>query len=102
MRENLFNLSIANKAQVFNQDIKNANNFYKYKYDIFFLDPPFKENNFIEILKKLHEKKCFNRKHIVVIHREKNTHDNLEKILEILMIRKYGRSKIIFGRFNLE
>ena len=36
LRENLINLSIVNKAQVFNQEIKSTNNFFKYKYDLFF------------------------------------------------------------------
>ena len=36
LRENLINLSIINKAQVFNQEIKSTNNFFKYKYDLFF------------------------------------------------------------------
>ena len=102
LKENLINLSIANQAQVFNQEIKSNNFFFKNKYDIFFFDPPFKENNFIEVLQKLNKNKCFNNKHLVIIHREKNTHDKLNEILNILMIRQYGRSKIIFGKFNLE
>tara|TARA_B100001121_G_scaffold23665_1_gene18294 strand:+ start:513 stop:1076 length:564 start_codon:yes stop_codon:yes gene_type:complete len=102
LKENLINLSIANQAQVFNQEIKNNNLFFKNKYDIFFFDPPFKENNFIEVLQKLNKNKCFNNKHLVIIHREKNTHDKLNEILNILMIRQYGRSKIIFGKFNLK
>ena len=68
----------------------------------FFFDPPFKENDFIGVLKELGKNKCFNNKHLVIIHREKNTHDKFNKILNILMIRQYGRSKIIFGKFNLE
>ncbi len=100
LKKNLINFSITSQAQIFNQEIKNANNLFKYKYDIFFFDPPFKENNFIEILDRLNKKKCFNNKHLVLIHREKNTHDKLEKILNVLMIRQYGRSKIIFGKFN--
>ena len=102
LKENLINLSIAKQAQVFNQEIKSNNIFLKNKYDIFFFDPPFKNNDFIEVLQKLNKNKCFNNKHLVIIHREKNTHDNLNEILNILMIRQYGRSKIIFGKFNLE
>ena len=102
LKENLIKLSIANQAQVLNQEIKNINIFFKNKYDIFFFDPPFKENNFIEILQKLNNNKCFNNKHLVIIHREKNTYDKLNEILNILMIRQYGRSKIIFGKFNLK
>ena len=99
LKENLVSLSIANQAHIFNQQIKNTN-FFENKYDIFFFDPPFKENDYTEVLEKLNKKKCFNKKHIVLIHREKNTDDDLEKILNILMIRQYGRSKIIFGKFN--
>ena len=102
LKENLIKLSIANQAQVLNQEIKNINIFFKNKYDIFFFDPPFKENNFIEILQKFNNSKCFNNKHLVIIHREKNTYDKLNEILNILMIRQYGRSKIIFGKFNLK
>ena len=102
LKENLIELSIANQAQVLNKEIKNINIFFKNKYDIFFFDPPFKENNFIEILQKLNNNKCFNNKHLVIIHREKNTYDKLNEILNILMIRQYGRSKIIFGKFNLK
>ena len=102
LNENLINLSIVKQAKVFNQEIKDTNNFLKYKYDIFFFDPPFKENNFIKILQKINKKKCFNNKHLVIIHREKNTHDKLDEILNVLMTRQYGRSKIIFGKFNLD
>ncbi len=100
LRENLVNLSIINQAKILDQEIKNCENYSKYKYDIFFFDPPFKNSDFIEILKKLNKSKCFNNNHIVLIHREKDTHDELEKILNILMVRQYGRSKIIFGKFN--
>ena len=102
LNENLINLSIVKQAKVFNQEIKDTNNFLKYKYDIFFFDPPFNENNFIKILQKINKKKCFNNKHLVIIHREKNTHDKFHEILNVLMTRQYGRSKIIFGKFNLD
>ena len=100
LRENLINLSIVNQAQVFNQEIKSTNNFFKYKYDLFFFDPPFRENDFIKVLQKLNKNKCFNNKHLVIIHREKNSDDKFDEILNILMVRQYGRSKIIFGKFN--
>ena len=100
LKENLINLSIVNQAQVFNQEIKSTNNVFKYKYDLFFFDPPFRENDFIKVLQKLNKNKCFNNKHLVIIHREKNSHDKFDEILNILMVRQYGRSKIIFGKFN--
>ena len=46
------------------------------------------------------KKKIFERNHIVIIHREKNSNDFLENLIKIKIIKKYGRSKIIFGTFN--
>ena len=40
----------------------------------------------------------FENNHIVIIHREKNSNDNFENILNVLFSKNYGRSKIIFGR----
>lgn len=39
-------------------------------------------------------------KHIVIIHRNNKSSDIIEEILNAIIIKKYGRSKIIFGRFN--
>ena len=65
------------------------------------MDPPFADDQFIEILKLIKEKKIFEEDHIVIIHRERKRLDkNLNNILEILIEKEYGRSKIIFGVFN--
>ena len=47
-------------------------------------------------IKKLN---IFNRKHLVIIHREKKTTEDLNDILKIIKIKKYGRSKIVFATF---
>ena len=101
LKNNLNLLSGSSKFEVINNKIENVlenEDFIKLK--IFFLDPPFKENNFIKILAILRKRKIFEKKHIVIIHREKKTKENLEKSLKILVTRNYGRSKIIFGTFN--
>ena len=51
----------------------------------------------IYIIKK---NKIFNKNHIVAIHREAKSKDELNDIIKIIQIKKYGRSKIIFGIFN--
>ena len=53
-------------------------------------------NTFIMLKKK----KIFEKEHVVIIHREKNSNDHLENFLEIITKKKYGRSQIIFGVFN--
>ena len=69
------------------------------KYDIFFLDPPFLDKNFVQNLELIKSKKLFNKKHIVIIHRENKIYDYLDNLLNIILIKKYGRSKILFGTF---
>ena len=101
LNKNLLALSIENKATIINEDIitfLNKNKIIK-KFDIFFLDPPFASNNFLEDLKLIKQEKIYKTNHLVVIHREKKSFDNFENILNPLFIREYGRSKIIFAKF---
>ena len=67
------------------------------KYDIIFLDPPYADKQFINILKLIKDKKIFKKKHLVIIHREKKSIENFSKILKTIKIKYYGRSKIIIG-----
>ena len=100
LNANLKTLSLENKAEVLNENIKNfLNRKQLKKFDIFFMDPPFANNNFIEELKLIKQKKIYKKNHIVIIHRESKTSDNFDKILDLILIKKYGRSKIIFGKF---
>tara|TARA_Y200000002_G_C22536673_1_gene602113 strand:- start:385 stop:948 length:564 start_codon:yes stop_codon:yes gene_type:complete len=70
------------------------------QFDIIFLDPPFKDVNFIKDLKLIYKNKIYKKKHAVIIHREKNSSEDLKNVLDILIIKKYGRSKIIFAKFS--
>tara|TARA_B110000858_G_scaffold191977_1_gene242002 strand:- start:469 stop:1029 length:561 start_codon:yes stop_codon:yes gene_type:complete len=101
LKENLIQLSIINKAEFINDHIENIlikNN--KEKYDIFFFDPPFSDKTFLTNLNLIKIKKIYKNKHIIIIHREKNSKDELNGLINILITKQYGRSKIIFGIFN--
>ena len=50
-------------------------------------------------IKLVKKKKIFETNHIVIIHRDKKTEENLENFLKIIETKQYGRSKIIFGVF---
>ena len=98
--KNLNKYSLLKRSEVINVEIKNFLKICKRKYSIFFFDPPFADKKFIEILKLIKEKKFFEKDHIVIIHREKKSDEDLSSILKTLIEKKYGRSKIIFGVFN--
>ena len=100
LNANLKTLSLENKAEVLNENIKNfLNRKQLKKFDIFFMDPPFANNNFLEELELIKQKRIYKKNHIVIIHRESKTSDNFDKIIDLILIKKYGRSKIIFGKF---
>ena len=103
LKRNIKSLDSEKKTLLLSQDVfKFLKNFdlktYKYKFDIIFLDPPYKKECFetIEILKK---NNITNQNHIIIIHREINSGDEIEKQLNILDNRIYGRSKIFFAKF---
>ena len=101
LKENLNKLSIINKSKIYNSNIESfLIKQFKNKFDIFFLDPPFADLKFINNLILIKKNKIFKKNHIVIIHREKKTQDNFKNLLDVITIKLYGRSKIIFGIIN--
>ena len=70
------------------------------KFDIIFLDPPYKEKKFNYIIDSITEKKILNKSGIIIIHRHKKDNDKFSDNLKILEEKKYGISKIFFGILN--
>jgi len=67
------------------------------KSDLIFLDPPYKEKNINVIIEKLLEKNILSKNGIIVIHRHKKDDVKLTDKLNIIDLRLYGISKIIFA-----
>ena len=99
LNKNLEKLSIKNKASLFTKKIESFLNQVdrKNKFDIIFFDPPFAEDKFNSELKIIKELKIFNKKNLVIIHREAKNIENFNGTLKMLTLKKYGRSKITFG-----
>ena len=97
LKKNLLNLSKNNNYNILEQDIYEKNFFknFKKKFDIIFLDPPYKDdlNN---ILEKINELTILNNNGIIILHRHKNQKDKLPKNYNIIEEKKYGISKVIF------
>ncbi len=101
LKENIIKLSITKKTKVHINKIENfLTGDIKEKFNCFFLDPPFSDDNFLKNLELIKNKKIFQKNHIVIIHRENKSNDNFEGILNLIQNKKYGRSKIIFGLFS--
>ena len=67
------------------------------KLDIIFLDPPFREEKINYLIEKILIKKILNKKGIIIIHRHKKDNIKLTEKLNIVDLRQYGLSKIIFA-----
>ncbi len=101
LKDNLTKLLMINKTKIFNNKIENVlTESFEEKFNIFFLDPPFSDFNFLKNLELIKKKKIYNKNHIIVIHREGKSKDNFKNLMEIIDTKKYGRSKIIFGIFR--
>tara|TARA_B100000941_G_C28486432_1_gene545247 strand:- start:174 stop:734 length:561 start_codon:yes stop_codon:yes gene_type:complete len=101
LKENLKSLKTTNQSNLINENItafikENLN----HKYNILFFDPPYLDNNYLLNLRLIKEKKFFFKDHIIVLHREISSSDNYDDILNVLMTKEYGRSKLIFAKFN--
>ena len=100
LRENLVNLSVLSQSIIINGDIeKFIMSSSEENYNILFLDPPFADREFLKNLSSIKKKNIYKNNHIIIIHRQKNSNDNL-KFIKILLTKNYCRSKIIFGIFN--
>tara|TARA_B100000427_G_C15481604_1_gene583277 strand:+ start:666 stop:1241 length:576 start_codon:yes stop_codon:yes gene_type:complete len=104
LSKNIDILSFKNKTEICNKNIYAVNCFkdLKNKFNIVFLDPPFKEKNINLILENLSNSKLFNSETLIIIHRHKKTLDSLDKTLKIKKEKIYGSSKILFGFFNYQ
>ena len=105
LKKNIKNLSSQNETVLLTQDVLEFFNLltleiYKEKFNIIFLDPPYKEKNIILLLNDINEMKILRDKGIIVLHRHKKSVDNSDDKFKILRTESYGISKVIFGKFN--
>ena len=98
LKNNLANLKSNINFEIIEKDIINSNIFSEFneKFDVVFLDPPFKEDKINNILIKISEEKILNKNSIIIIHRHKNKVDNLSANFKIIEEKTYGVSKILF------
>ena len=101
LKKNIINFNYLEKSKIIEKDIFNQLNFntFENKFDIIFLDPPYKDKFLYELLKKIFKAKILNKEGIIIIHRHKNENDELYKLLNIIEEKSYGISKIMFGKF---
>ena len=90
------------KYEIIEEDLR-SNNFLKkiqLKFNIIFLDPPYKEKRLSNIIDNIFQEKILNKDGVIIVHRHKRENDEFSKNFRILDEKKYGISKIIFGNLS--
>ena len=102
LTKNIEKLNCEKKIKLFSENVFNIKKIKKIKeskFNIIFLDPPYKEKNIILLLNEIREMNILFEKGIIVLHRHKKSDDNFDNKFKILRIENYGKSKIVFGKF---
>jgi len=99
LKKNIINLNYQNNSLIIEKDIINYLNFKTFhkKFDIIFIDPPYKEKNLPVILSAIIEAQILNNDGIIIIHRHKREKDTFPKKFDILEEKTYGISRVFFG-----
>ena len=84
LKKNLLSLNNIQNYKIIEKDIYEENFFelIDKKFDIIFLDPPYKDKKLEVVLNKIHKEKLINKNGIIIIHRHKKEKDIFPKILK--------------------
>ncbi len=99
LKKNIDNLNQQNQTKVIEKDIfsENTLKLLNDKFDIIFMDPPYKEKKLSFLLNAIAKLELLNTDGIIIIHRHKKEEDDLPKKFNLILEKNYGISKIIFG-----
>ena len=101
LKKNINKLKFNNNCEIVNKDFIDSNleTIKNKKFNLIFIDPPFKINNLDLILDKIIHSKLLDIIGVIVIHRHKNSNDKIPSELKMVKTKSYGLSKIIFLKF---
>tara|TARA_Y100001935_G_C17238190_1_gene474192 strand:+ start:285 stop:851 length:567 start_codon:yes stop_codon:yes gene_type:complete len=102
LKKNLLNLKSVKNYKIIQKDILNKLDItiFKEKFDIIFLDPPYKMNDLEKLLNSILNIKLIKNDGILIIHRFKKKKDKFPNSFKIIEEKVYGISKIIFGTYS--
>jgi len=97
-KKNIKNLRITNNYKLIEGDIFDNKiiNSLKEKFDLIFVDPPYREKRISNLFFILNKSKILEKNCLIVVHRNKKSNDDSYNNFKIVDIRTYGISKILF------
>jgi len=101
LKKNISNLNYQDISIIIEKNIIDnlKFNIFVKKFDIIFLDPPYKEKNLSSILINIAEFNILHPEGIIIIHRHKNEKDQFPEKFNIIEEKTYGISRVIFMNY---
>tara|TARA_B100000686_G_C16768496_1_gene963436 strand:- start:971 stop:1540 length:570 start_codon:yes stop_codon:yes gene_type:complete len=103
LKKNIEKLNLENKTKIFVgnvfQEIEKRE-VSRSQFNLIFCDPPFKDIDIEQLIRKIIEKKLLKKNGVIVLHRNKASKENFSNKFKIIDERIYGVSKIIFGQLS--
>ena len=102
LKKNISNLNYQDNVTVIENNILNQLNFktFNKKFDIIFMDPPYKEKNLSRVIIDIIDAKILDNNGIIILHRHKNEEDKFPKEFRVIEEKTYGISRVFFGSCN--
>ena len=101
LKKNIELFKIHKRTSIINENCFNFTNFKKNfndKFDIIFIDPPYKEEKINLLINIIKDEKILKKEGILIIHRHKKDKIIISNRVKIVDERNYGISKIMIGR----
>ena len=100
LKKNLDLLDLNKNSTIIEKDVFSINptQHNLSKFDLIFLDPPFKDNKLNQLIGIIKKMKITYKNTLIIIHRNTKISENICKDLIISKEKNYGLSKIIFGK----
>ena len=101
LHKNIENLKQQNNSRIIEKDIfaEKTIKSLKSKFEIIFIDAPYKEKKLIDLLDIIYKLELLNNNGVIIIHRHKKEKDEFPNKFNLIMQKSYGISKIIFGNY---
>ena len=102
LKKNIDNLQKQSSSKIIEKDIFSENTLkaLNNKFDIVFMDPPYKEKKLVNLLNTIIELKLLKDNGVIIIHRHRKDEDKFPKEFNLMIKKNYGISKIIFGTYS--
>ena len=104
LKKNIDNLKLGNYSKIIEKNVFEFNTLklLNNKFEIIFIDPPYKEKEIPSILNKIFESHILTEYGIIIIHRHKTEKDVFPLNFKIVEEKIYGISRVIFGKLTLD